>query len=95
MSLIGLYVEVYDCKIKSLKGIYGEIIDESKNTFYIKNKDEIYIVPKSISKFIFYFNDYSIFLDGKLIDKRPWESIKANIKKKVYVVYITKFLNIL
>jgi RNase P/RNase MRP subunit p29 len=82
-EFIGLNVEVYDCKIKSLKGIYGEIIDETKNTFYIKNKDKIYIVPKSISKFIFYFNDYSIFLDGKLTDRRPWERLKVNIKKKV------------
>jgi len=82
-EFIGLNVEVYDCKIKSLKGIYGEIIDETKNAFYIENKDKIYIVPKSISKFIFYFNDYSIFLDGKLIDRRPWERLKVNIKKKV------------
>ncbi|EOD42301.1 ribonuclease P protein subunit Rpp29 [Candidatus Nanobsidianus stetteri] len=82
-EFIGLNVEVYDCKIKGLKGIYGEIINETKNTFYIKNRDKIYIVPKNISKFIFYFNDYSIFLDGKLIDKRPWERLKINIKKKV------------
>jgi RNase P/RNase MRP subunit p29 len=82
-EFIGLNVEVFDCKIKSLKGIYGEIIDETKNTLYIKSKDRIYIVPKSISKFIFYFNDYSIFLDGKLIDRRPWERLKVNIKKKV------------
>jgi len=82
-EFIGMNVEVFDCKIKSLKGIYGEIIDETKNTFYIKNKDKIYIVPKSISKFIFYFNHYSIFLDGKLIDRRPWERLKVNMKKRV------------
>ena len=82
-EFIGLNVEVYDCKIKSLVGIYGEIINETKNTFYVKSKDKVYIVPKSISKFIFYLNDYSIFLDGKLINMRPWERLKVNIRKKV------------
>ncbi|MGC9133333.1 MAG: ribonuclease P protein component 1 [Nanopusillaceae archaeon] len=80
---IGLNVEVYKSKIKSLEGIYGEIIDETKNVFYVKTGDSIKIVPKNVSKFIFYYNDYIIFLDGKLINQRPWDRLKLKIKKKL------------
>ncbi|BFI73891.1 ribonuclease P protein component 1 [Nanoarchaeota archaeon] len=82
-EFIGLNVEVYKCRIKTLKGIYGEIVDETKNVFYIKTEDGIKMVPKNISKFIFYYDDYIIFLDGKLINQRPWDRLKINTKKKI------------
>ncbi len=82
-EFIGLRIEVYESKIKSLEGIYGEIIYETKNVFYIETENGVKIVPKKISKFIFYYNDYIIFLDGSIIDERPWDRIKIRIRKKL------------
>ena len=82
-EFIGLNVEVYKSKIKSLEGLHGEIVDETKNVFYIKTERGIKIVPKNISKFIFYYNDFIIFLDGKLINQRPWDRLKLSIRKKL------------
>ncbi|RIB35358.1 MAG: hypothetical protein BXU00_02420 [Candidatus Nanoclepta minutus] len=82
-EFIGLNVLVYRCGIKSLEGIYGNIIDETKNTFVIETGNKRLIVPKAISKFLFFYNGYIIFVDGKLINKRPWERIKIKIVKKV------------
>ena len=65
-EFIGLRIQVYKSKIKSLEGLYGEIIDETKNTFVIKTENGIKIVPKESSKFLFFYNDYIIFIDGKL-----------------------------
>ncbi|BBL45583.1 ribonuclease P protein component 1 [Nanobdella aerobiophila] len=82
-EFIGMYIEVYDSKIKSLKGLYGKIIDETKNVFYIETESGIKIIPKDISSFIFYYNNYQIFLEGKIINYKPWDRLKLNIRKTV------------
>lgn len=82
-EFIGLYIEVYRSKIKSLEGIYGKIIDETKNTFLLETESGRKIVPKDSSKFLFFYNGYIIFVDGKLINKRPWDRLKIKIVKKV------------
>lgn len=82
-EFIGLNVLVYRCKLKSLEGVYGKVIDETKNTLIIEADDKRVIVPKALSEFLFFYNDYVIFVDGKLISKRPWDRIKIKIIKKV------------
>lgn len=78
---IGLYVEVIESKNKTYKGIYGKIIDETKNTFLIDEGNNIKMVPKDICKFLFYYNGYYIVVDGKLINKRIWDRMKIRIRK--------------
>jgi len=82
-EFIGLNVLVYKCKLKSLEGVYGTVIDETKNTLVIEADNKRFVVPKALSKFLFFYNDYIIFVDGRLINKRPWERIKIKIIKKV------------
>jgi len=82
-EFIGLNVLVYRCKLKSLEGVYGKVIDETKNTLVIETDNKRIIVPKALSEFLFFYNDYIIFVDGKLINKRPWERIKIRVIKKV------------
>ncbi|MEM1782795.1 MAG: ribonuclease P protein subunit [Nanopusillaceae archaeon] len=83
-EFIGLKVQVLDSKLSSLKGLYGTVVDETKNAIIIRDEEKRNIlVPKSNSKFIFYYNDYVIFVDGKIINKRPWERLKIKVIKKV------------
>ncbi|MGC9079433.1 MAG: ribonuclease P protein component 1 [Nanopusillaceae archaeon] len=80
-EFIGLHVEVHKSSIKSLEGLYGEIIDETKNVFYIKTENGVKIVPKANSKFIFYYDDFVILVDGNLIRHRPWDRLKIKLRK--------------
>lgn len=82
-EFIGLDVEILECKLNSLKGLYGKIIDETKNTFVIEYEGKRKIIPKAVSKFLFYYKDYWIVIDGKLLLDRPWDRIKIKIKKKI------------
>ena len=74
-ELIGLPIEVLEAKNKSLIGIKGTIVDETKNTIKIKNhtikkiiKDQVVLKIK--------FHKKTIKIDGKLLQKRPEERIK-------------------
>lgn len=78
---IGLFVEVIESKNKTYKGIYGRIVDETKNTFLIDTGNELKKVPKKGNKFLFYYNDYWIVVDGEIINKRIWERMKMKIRK--------------
>ncbi len=82
-ELIGLWVEVIDSKNKDYIGIYGEVVDETKNTLRIRSPDgKIRTVIKEFCTFLFYFDDgFIVKVDGKLIKGRPWERIKKRIKK--------------
>lgn len=80
-EFIGLYVEVIDSKNKDYIGIFGKIVDETKNTFKIDTEDGIKTVIKEFCTFLFYKEGYVIKLNGKLIKKRPWERIKEKVIK--------------
>ncbi|MEM0379669.1 MAG: ribonuclease P protein subunit [Nanopusillaceae archaeon] len=83
-EFIGLKVQVLDSKISSLKGIYGTVVDETKNTIVVEDESgRRFIIPKALSKFLFYYNDYIIFINGKIINKRPWERLKIKIVKRI------------
>jgi ribonuclease P protein subunit POP4 len=82
-EFIGLEVEVIESKNEKLKGIFGKIVDETKNTFVLETESGKKVVPKKFCTFLFYFNDYWIRVDGKLICNRPWERIKQKIVKRI------------
>ena len=50
-ELIGLDVEVVKAKNHSLEGIKGKIIDETKNTLIIKQKDKMKKILKAQATF--------------------------------------------
>jgi len=80
-EFIGAKVEVINSKNKHIIGLYGTIIDETKNTFKIETENGIKVVPKRGNTFIFYFKDYWILVDGSIITERPWERIKKKVRK--------------
>ena len=75
-ELIGCALEVTDAQNKSLIGIYGKIIDETKNTIIIrdKNKNKKTLLKDQI-RFIIEMNNKRIEIDGKKINKRTEKRI--------------------
>jgi len=76
-------VEVVRSRNKNMVGIYGEIIDETKNTLVIRTPTGIKVIPKNYNTFLFYHDEYQILIDGKYLVGRPWERLKRKIVKKV------------
>ncbi len=74
-ALIGKVVEVVDSNNKSLVGIKGEVIDETKNTLHVRCKDEVKVLLKSTIKIKLSSGEV---IEGNKITKRPQERIKGN-----------------
>lgn len=75
-ELIGLEVEVIDAKNKSLIGIKGKIVDETKNTFVIETNGKERNLLKDQVTLIIDFKKEKIKVEGKLFLGRPEERIK-------------------
>ncbi len=82
-EFIGLRCEVFDSPNKSLIGVHGEVIDETKNLIVIKTSRGIKKIPKKRTIFLFYYNGYVIKVPGDLIRERPWDRLKLKVVKKV------------
>ena len=75
-ELIGCALEVTDAENKRLKGIKGKIIDETKNTIIIQNKNKVKkTLLKNQIKFIIEINNKRIEIDGKKINKKSEKRI--------------------
>ena len=75
-ELIGLNVKVRECKDLSWIGKCGIILDETKNTFLIKIKDQKKVIAKETAIFEFEYGGKKITLDGSKIAFRPEDRIK-------------------
>ena len=76
-ELIGCSVEIIDSENKSLIGIKGKIIDETKNMLTLDNQKKI-IKDQSILKIEINKKKYQI--NGKLLVGRPEDRLKKRIK---------------
>ena len=76
-ELIGSNLEVIDSKNKSLIGIKGKIIDETKNMLVLDNEKKLI---KSQSTFKIKFKNKIIKIKGKLLVGRPEDRLKKKIK---------------
>ena len=75
-ELIGLQVKIKECKDPNWIGKSGFIINETKNTFCIKNKEEKKTIAKKTATFEFDYDGMKITLDGSEIAYRPEDRIK-------------------
>ena len=81
-EFIGLKAKVIKSSNPYCIGIYGKVINETKNTFTINHNDQDKIIAKNISTFHFILPDKSIVeVDGKFLNKRPENRIKKNIRR--------------
>ncbi len=87
-ELIGMDTEVADSTNRSLVGIKGKIVDETKNLLIIGAQEKK--VPKSCSSFIFILPHFDgkrylpsrIKVDGRLLLSQPENRIQTKFKKK-------------
>ena len=82
-ELIGLHVKVVDSTDPSAVGLQGRIIDETRNTIVIEQKDSsTKTLVKENCKFSFeYETGKRVKVDGKLLVARPEDRIKKKLKK--------------
>lgn len=82
-ELVGLRVKVVDSTHEGLIGIEGKVVDETKNTILVEQKDKLVkIVPKGVATFHFNLPDGKIIeIDGKIIIARPEDRIKKKFRK--------------
>lgn len=79
-ELIGVRIKIEDSKNKSIIGLQGKIIDETKNMLKIEtNKGKKTIIKDQVK---INFIDYNQIIDGKILKKRPEERIKMNLKSQ-------------
>ena len=81
-ELIGLEVEIVDSKNKTLVGMKGRIIDETKNTFTIRSDGKERKIIKKDSTFVFKVGRKKFMIKGERLVGNPWERLKRRIKVK-------------
>jgi len=72
-ELIGLDVEVIDAKNKSLVGLKGKVVDETRNTIVLEGEKK---VMKKGATFKIRLENGSVEVDGDVLVGRPEERIK-------------------
>lgn len=75
-GLIGRNIEIVMAKNKSLIGLKGKVVDETKNMLVIESKDREKRVLKEQVKLLINFKKEKIKADGKIFVGRPEERIK-------------------
>ena len=79
-EFIGLNVKIVDAKNKSLIGLEGSIVDETKNLLLIEDKGTVKKILKDQATFLITINEKKYEIDGRLLVGRPEERLKK-IKK--------------
>jgi len=75
-ELIGLQLEITESKNKSLKGMKGKIINETKNMLTIDTKYGIKKIIKSEVKMKLKTNNKEFDVDGNILIGRPEDRVK-------------------
>lgn len=89
-EIIGLDTKVADSTNKSLIGIEGRIVDETKNILTVQTDVQEKKIPKSCSSFIFTipsvegkrYLPLTIKVNGRLLLLQPENRIQTKFKKK-------------
>jgi ribonuclease P protein subunit POP4 len=81
-EFIGTQGTISNSQHAQYKGISGQVIDETKNTFIINHKGKMKNIVKSTSVFQFQLPDKStVEIDGKLLVGRPEDRLKKVVKR--------------
>lgn len=79
-ELIGLKARIEKSLNKSLEGIEGIIIDETKKTITIETEKGKKIIPKDVVVLAISVGSKNLLINGRLLLGRPEERIKKNIR---------------
>ncbi|MGB9659768.1 MAG: ribonuclease P protein component 1 [Nitrososphaerales archaeon] len=76
-ELIGLEARIVESSNPNIKNLLGKVVDETKNTLKLYVKDNIKIIPKTCSAFIFNLpNDIKVKIHGSLLIGRPEDRLE-------------------
>lgn len=76
-ELIGLEIEIVKSNNRTLEGLKGKILDESKNMFKIETDDhKIKNIIKNQVKIMINLNQKKYIIDGKQLVGRPEDRLK-------------------
>lgn len=75
-ELIGLEIEVTASKNKSLVGIKGKIVDETKNTLKVRKDSRVLTIMKNAIMFKANIDGKNVEIDGSCLTGRPEDRIK-------------------
>ncbi len=76
-ELIGKNMEIVESRNKSLIGLKGRIIDETKNAIIIMHNGKRKMILKNHVKLVINWQDKRILVDGKMLAKRPEDRINT------------------
>jgi ribonuclease P protein subunit POP4 len=82
-ELIGLKVKVKDCTHPGLRGLEGEVIDETMKTLTIRKGKRRLMVPKSNARFAFSISGGEVIVNGRVLAGRPEERLK--MKRRIWL----------
>ncbi len=83
-ELIGLQLRVARSKNRSLEGIQGQVIDETKNTLTVKTVDgKTKKIIKDQSTFTVKKDGKEVKIEGSLLSAKPEERTKKWLRKKI------------
>jgi ribonuclease P protein subunit POP4 len=76
-EIIGLRVKILASSSRSMTGLTGTVIDETKNMLVVRTEDGVKKIPKSTSVFLLTLPDgKEVKLEGRRILGRPEERIR-------------------
>ncbi|MGQ9469671.1 MAG: ribonuclease P protein component 1 [Nitrososphaerales archaeon] len=76
-ELIGLEARIIKSNDPTLRNVSGKVVDETKNTLKLYVKDEIKMIPKAYSVFIFKLPDGTkVKVHGSLLIGRPEDRLE-------------------
>ena len=75
-EFIGVKIEITDSKNKSLIGLEGKIVNETKNMFIIETKSTTKKIIKNQIKMKLKFKNKTVEIDGKKLVGAPENRIK-------------------
>jgi ribonuclease P protein subunit POP4 len=78
-EFIGKRVKIIESSNKTLIGLEGRIVDETRNMFEIETKSGTKKVQKKISKFC--FPEAKIAVDGAIINYRPEDRLNCKFRE--------------
>jgi len=82
-ELIGLNAKIVRSSNPSYIGISGRVIDETRNTLVIRDKNEDKVIVKEVAVFYFTLPNGSIIeIEGNAILGRPEDRVKKRPKRR-------------
>ncbi|MCX8206318.1 MAG: ribonuclease P protein component 1 [Methanothrix sp.] len=80
-ELIGLTVEVIDTPNRTMAGMRGLVVDETRNTFVIETQRGLRRVPKAHTSFIFTLPDgQKVRIAGSVLISQPENRINKRMQ---------------